>query len=100
MDTVGGRWPLLVLAHLDGGPRRYRELEQVLTGISQRMLTLTLHRLGEDGLISRASFAEMPPRVEYSLTPLGKSLLDAAAGLVRWVSDHHSAIDRARRPGR
>lgn len=90
LDRVGDKWSLLVVANLQHGPRRYSHLQQVLPGISQRMLTLALRQLGEDGLIVRESYGEVPPRVEYSLTPLGESFLDAATSLVEWISAHDS----------
>jgi DNA-binding HxlR family transcriptional regulator len=92
LDRVGDKWSLLVIANLRDGPRRYGYLQQLVPGISQRMLTLTLRQLGEDGLITRTAYAEVPPRVEYCLTPLGESLLDAATSLIQWVSTHHSDI--------
>ncbi|GAA2785284.1 winged helix-turn-helix transcriptional regulator [Crossiella cryophila] len=92
LDRVGDKWSLLVIANLHNGPRRYSYLQQVVDGISQRMLTLTLRQLGEDGLIERTAYAEVPPRVEYALTPLGKSLLGAVTSLIQWVSTHHSDI--------
>ena len=98
LDRVGDTWSLLAIAHLGNGPRRYGDLQNALAGISQRMLTLTLRRLAEDGLITRTSYAEVPPRVEYALTPLGKSLLGAATGLIDWASNHHAEISAARRP--
>lgn len=92
LERVGSKWSLLVVANLNDGPRRYTDLLQVVAGISQRMLTLTLGQLVEDGLITRTAHAEMPPRVEYALAPLGKSLLDTATALVQWASDHHDEI--------
>jgi DNA-binding HxlR family transcriptional regulator len=97
LDRVGDKWTLLVVANLSDGPRRYSGLHRVVPGISQRMLTLTLRQLGEDGLITRTAYAEVPPRVEYDLTPLGRSLLDTATALVRWASTHHGAISEHRR---
>jgi len=97
LDRVGDKWTLLVVANLSDGPRRYSDLHRVVPGISQRMLTLTLRQLGEDGLITRTAYAEVPPRVEYELTPLGRSLLDTATALVRWASTHHGAISEHRR---
>ncbi|MDP9793212.1 DNA-binding HxlR family transcriptional regulator [Catenuloplanes nepalensis] len=99
LGRVGDRWSLLVIARLQDGPRRYGDLHHAVEGISQRMLTLTLRQLAEDGLVTRAAYAEVPPRVEYSLTPLGESLLDAATTLIRWVSDHHADIRAHRRRG-
>ncbi|MBK3567979.1 helix-turn-helix domain-containing protein [Streptomyces sp. MBT62] len=92
LDRVGDKWSLLVIANLHDGPRRYTDLQQAVTGISQRMLTLTLRQLGEDGLIARTAYAEVPPRVEYALTPLGESFLQVATSLVQWASTHHGEI--------
>ncbi|MER6952369.1 winged helix-turn-helix transcriptional regulator [Streptomyces sp. NPDC002623] len=92
LDRVGDKWSLLVIANLHDGPRRYSYLQQTVSGISQRMLTLTLRQLGEDGLVARTAYAEVPPRVEYSLTPLGESFLEVATSLVQWASTHHGAI--------
>ncbi|MFS8199539.1 winged helix-turn-helix transcriptional regulator [Streptomyces sp. CWNU-52B] len=92
LDRVGDKWSLLVIANLQGGPRRYSYLQQSVPGVSQRMLTLTLRKLGEDGLVTRTAYAEVPPRVEYALTPLGESLLGVATPLVQWASTHHAVI--------
>ena len=82
LDVLGGRWKPLALYHLRGGTRRFNELRRRMPGITQRMLTQTLRELERDGVIRREAFAEMPPRVEYTMTPLGESLgpiLDAMA---------------------
>ncbi|MFI5845914.1 winged helix-turn-helix transcriptional regulator [Catenuloplanes sp. NPDC051500] len=92
LDRVGDKWSLLVIALLRDGPRRYTNLQQVVPGISQRMLTLTLRQLTEDGLVTRTAYPEVPPRVEYALTPLGESLLDTATALVNWASTNYGAI--------
>jgi len=92
LDRVGDKWTLLVIANLRDGARRYSHLQQAVPGISQRMLTLTLRQLGEDGLVTRTAYAEVPPRVEYALTPLGESLLETATSFIQWASDHHGAI--------
>jgi DNA-binding HxlR family transcriptional regulator len=96
LGRVGDKWSLLVIAVLENGPLRYRDLHQGVGGISQRMLTLTLHQLHRDGLVSRTSYPEVPPRVEYALTPLGLGLLEIVAALVDWASEHHEEIDRNR----
>ena len=82
LDMLGGRWKPLALYHLRGGTRRFSDLRRRLPGVTQRMLTQTLRELERDGLIRREAFAEMPPRVEYTITPRGESLgpiLDAMA---------------------
>ena len=92
LDRIGDKWTVLVVANLHNGPLRYSNLQQVVPGISQRMLTLTLRQLGEDGLVTRTVYAEVPPRVEYELTALGESFLDTATSLIDWASDNHDAI--------
>ncbi|MEV8377239.1 helix-turn-helix domain-containing protein [Kribbella sp. NPDC056861] len=92
LDRIGDKWSLLVVAHLHDGPRRYSYLHQAVAGISQRMLTLALRQLAEDGLVGRTAYPEVPPRVEYSLTPLGRSFLTVATPLVHWASVHYTEI--------
>lgn len=75
LDRIGDKWSLLVIGTLRDGPMRFGALEAAVEGISQRMLTLTLKHLVEDGLVDRTAYAEVPPRVEYELTELGRTLL-------------------------
>jgi DNA-binding HxlR family transcriptional regulator len=98
LDRVGDKWSLLVIATLEAGPLRYTDLQRDVTGISQRMLTLTLRQLQEDGLLTRTAYAEVPPRVEYALTPLSRGLLDIVQPLIGWAADHCDEIraNRAR----
>ncbi|MEV6335311.1 helix-turn-helix domain-containing protein [Nocardia vinacea] len=98
LDRIGDKWSMLVIAVLDAGPRRYTDLQHDVPGISQRMLTLTLRQLQQDGLVTRTAYAEVPPRVEYALTPLSRSLLEIVTSLIAWASDHHDEIrdNRAR----
>ena len=95
LDRVGDKWSLLLIAVVEAGPLRYTDLQRQVPGISQRMLTLTLRQLHEDGLITRTAYAEVPPRVEYSLTPLGQSAAIPLNHLRNWVEDN---IDHAFRP--
>src|SRR5256885_15253122 len=74
LDRIGNKWTLLIVATLDRGSMRFTDLHQQVTGISQRMLTLTLRNLEADGLVSRTVYAEVPPRVEYALTAIGKKI--------------------------
>lgn len=92
LDRVGDKWTLLIIAVLKSGSVRYTDLQRLIPGISQRMLTLNLRQLREDGLITRTSHREVPPRVEYALTPLGEGLNDIAAQLIGWAADHHDEI--------
>jgi DNA-binding HxlR family transcriptional regulator len=92
------KWSMLVILNLGySGKARFNALKQRTTGISQRMLTVTLRSLEEDGLISRKVFAEIPPRVEYELTALGRSLLDVMTVMGEWATRHESEIQRARK---
>lgn len=99
LDRIGDKWSLLVIGVLATGPLRYTDLNRQVPGISQRMLTLTLRQLQNDGLVARSAHAEVPPRVEYALTPLGSGLLDSVTNLVQWASDHHAAIRQHRTAG-
>lgn len=92
LDRVGDKWSMLVIAVLESGPMRYTDLQRQIPGISQRMLTRTLRQLAEDGLVSRTAYAEVPPRVEYALAPLGGELRDIVRQLIRWAADHHDEI--------
>lgn len=86
----------MVVASLRGGLLRYTDLQRGIPGISQRMLSRTLAQLHHDGLVTRTAYAEVPPRVEYALTPLGASLNDIVASLIDWAAAHHDEIRRHR----
>jgi DNA-binding HxlR family transcriptional regulator len=92
LDRVGDKWSMLIIAVLDNGPLRYTDLQRHIPGISQRMLTHTLRHLAEDGLITRTAYAEVPPRVEYALAPLGRGLHEIVMQLIGWAADHHEKI--------
>ncbi|TDC08848.1 transcriptional regulator [Nonomuraea longispora] len=92
LDRVGDKWSMLIVAALASGPMRYTDLQRQIPGISQRMLTHTLRQLTEDGLTSRTAYAEVPPRVEYALTPLGGGLYEIVKQLIGWAADHHHEI--------
>ncbi|TPQ19445.1 winged helix-turn-helix transcriptional regulator [Streptomyces sporangiiformans] len=96
LDRIGDKWTLMVVASLHGGLMRYKDLQSSIPGISQRMLSRTLSQLHQDGLVTRTAYAEVPPRVEYALTPLGASLNDIVASLIDWAADHHEEIRRHR----
>ncbi|MER5458052.1 helix-turn-helix domain-containing protein [Micromonospora sp. NPDC002389] len=93
---MGDKWTLWTITVLASGPLRFTALHEQVTGISQRMLSQTLRALTRDGLATRTAYPEVPPRVEYALTPLGRSLHEAASGLVQWVRDHQNEILRNR----
>lgn len=92
LDRVGDKWSLLIIGMLAERPMRFSELLRNVDGISQRMLTRTVRHLERDGLVTRKAYAEVPPRVEYALTDLGRTLLEPALALAEWVSSNHLAI--------
>lgn len=96
MDRVGDKWSLLIIGMLRTGRLRFSELQRRIPGISQRMLTLKLRSLERDGLLSRTVHAEVPPRVEYDLTDIGRTLIEPALGLALWAVRHQPAISAAR----
>lgn len=96
LDRIGDKWTVLVISTLAGDPLRYSDLQASIPGISQRMLTVTLKALERDGLLSRTTYPEIPPRVEYELTSLGHSLLDAVTALVGWAATHHEEVAASR----
>lgn len=88
VDLLSHTWNLVVLHGLRAGPRRPGELRQAIGGIRQKVLTQTLHRLQHNGLVRRQRYREAPPRVEYDLTELGRSLLDSFEPLAKWAHEH------------
>ena len=96
LDRLADKWSLLVIELLGTGTRRFTELHREIDEISQRMLTLTLRHLERDGLITRTVHPVVPPRVDYALTDLGRSLLVAIEGLVWWTRAHRDEIAAAR----
>ncbi|MEV8102275.1 helix-turn-helix domain-containing protein [Streptomyces sp. NPDC088135] len=97
LGVIGDKWSILVVGQLRDGTLRFGELHRAVTGISQRMLTLTLRQLERDGLLTRTVYATVPPRVEYTLTELGSTLLDAATALGNWATVHREEIGENRR---
>jgi DNA-binding HxlR family transcriptional regulator len=100
LDRIGDQWSLLVLEALSGGTMRFNELGRAIGDVSNQMLSRTLKRLEQDGFVSRTLFAEVPPRVEYALTDLGRSFLAPMQAMIRWADEHHRAICAARRRAR
>lgn len=96
LDRLSDRWSLLVIHELEGGTLRFTELKNRIGDVSQRMLAQTLRRLEQDGLVSREVFPTVPPRVEYTLTPLGHSLLKPLRSMIEWAVDNHEAVRAAR----
>src|ERR1700754_3453003 len=85
LARIGDKWTVLVVGVLGDGPKRFNEVRRALGSISQRMLTLTLRGLERDGLVTRTVFPTVPPRVDYELTKLGRSLLVPVSGLGSWA---------------
>lgn len=96
LDRLGDAWSFLVVLRLAPAPMRFNALKRAVGGVSQRMLTVTLRSLERDGLVNRKVFPTTPPQVEYSLTPLGFTLVRPMAELTRWASDHHASVRSAR----
>jgi DNA-binding HxlR family transcriptional regulator len=96
LDRICNKWTLLIVATLDQRTLRFSDLHQEVPEISQRMLTLTLRNLEQDGLVERTVHAEVPPRVEYALTPTGRSLLAPALALAGWAREHIPYIEASR----
>lgn len=94
MNLLSGKWKCLMLWHLNDGTTRYNELEKVVAGVSQKMLTQQLKELEKDGLISRTVYPEIPPRVEYSLTKLGKSAFPILQMMHSWAVEELGLSDQ------
>ncbi|HUO57302.1 MAG TPA: helix-turn-helix domain-containing protein [bacterium] len=100
LTKVGDKWTILLVAMLAKSPNRrarFSELRKKVEGISQRMLTTTLRNLERDGFVEREVFPEVPPRVEYTLTPLGVNLLDPLQHLIDWVGENWWKVKISRR---
>lgn len=92
LQRVGDKWAMLIIGSLTQKKMRYSDILLCVPGISQRMLTRTLQTLTQDGVISRTAYGEVPPRVEYELTPLGESMVDSVTALIDWAGTHHDEI--------
>ncbi|RYC47990.1 winged helix-turn-helix transcriptional regulator [Pectobacterium zantedeschiae] len=100
LDRIGDRWSLLILESLAEKTLRFNELSRHIDDISRQMLSRTLKRLEADGFIHRTIYAEVPPRVEYTLTSLGHSFLQPMQLLIQWADKNHAEICRSRRQAR
>ncbi|MET8979362.1 helix-turn-helix domain-containing protein [Streptomyces sp. NPDC004539] len=96
LDRVGDKWSTLIVVRLGKRTHRFNELHREIDGISQRMLTLTLRNLARDGLVSRTVYPSVPPRVDYELTELGRTLLTPITALHEWAVAHRDDIHQAR----
>jgi DNA-binding HxlR family transcriptional regulator len=95
LSRIGDKWTVLVVTTLGEGPRRFNELRREIPSVSQRMLTLTLRNLERDGLVSRTVTPSIPPRVDYALTEMGRSLLMPVNALAQWAIDNVQTIHAA-----
>jgi len=95
LNRIGDKWTALIMGVLEEGPRRFSEIQRRIGGISQKMLTQTLRNLERDGLVTRTVYPEVPPRVEYELTPLGETLTDALATIRHWAESNIDAVVEA-----
>ena len=96
LARIGDKWSVLVVMSLGDGTYRFNELKRRVDGISQRMLTLTLRGLERDGLVERTFFPTIPPKVNYALTDLGRSLRAPVGALGQWAIEHRGTVEQAR----
>ncbi len=96
LDRIADKWTCLVVYSLLDGPLRHGTLKRTIQGVSQKMLTQTLRSMERDGLVERSVIDVMPPHVEYSLTPLGRTLSDPLVAICRWAMDHLAEMQAAR----
>ena len=97
LELIADKWAVLIVYALSRGIMRHNQLHREIEGISQKMLTKTLRRLERDGVIGREVYPVVPPRVEYSLTPLGETLMRILAELCAWAEEHIEEVEAARR---
>lgn len=96
LSRIGDKWSVNVVRFLARGPMRFNEMRREISAISQRMLSLTLRGLERDGLVTRTVTPTIPPRVDYALTPLGKTLIGPICALSDWAIANQDAVDEAR----
>ena len=96
LDLIGDKWTPIVLFILGQGTKRYGEMQRHLPDVSKKMLTQTLRALEEGGLLKRTVYAEVPPKVEYDLTALGRIYLEPVTSLCRWAAKHSKDLDAVR----
>jgi DNA-binding HxlR family transcriptional regulator len=101
MELVGGKWKTIVLWYLRKDKKRFSELRKLIPGITEKMLSMQLRQLEKDGFVSRTVHAEVPPRVEYALTPLGRTLLPLLEEIAKWgrlMGKRFGNIEKVERP--
>ena len=97
LDRIADKWTALIVGSLSTGTKRFSELRTAIDGISEKMLTQTLRSLERDGLVSRTAYPTVPPKVEYHLTDLGRTLREPLAAIRNWAERHINEVDAARR---
>lgn len=97
LELIADKWTVLIVYALANGTRRYSELQKLVEGVTHKMLTQTLRRLETDGILTRTVFPVIPPRVEYTLTPLGETLIAPLSALCAWAEAHYHEVEQARR---
>ena len=95
LDLIADKWTCLIIGLLDGEPKRFSQLQREIGGISQKMLAQTLRSLERDGLVTRTIYPEVPPHVEYELTPLGQTLIEPIAAIRNWAETHIEGVSAA-----
>ncbi|MEP0799654.1 helix-turn-helix transcriptional regulator [Funiculus sociatus GB2-A5] len=96
LDTIANKWSVIVVYSLSFGTKRHSELQRQINGVSQKMLTQTLRNLERDGLVVRKVYPVVPPKVEYSLTPLGETLIEPLGTICKWAETHIDEMQAAR----
>jgi len=95
LDRIADKWTALIIRVLSDGTKRHNELKRLIPGVSQKMLTQTLRSLESDGIVNRKVYPVVPPMVEYSLTPLGRSLIEPLEAICRWAETHLAELEVA-----
>ena len=95
LTMISDKWKVLILRDLLTGTKRFGELKKSLTGVSQKVLTSQLREMEENGLVERKAYPEVPPRVEYSLTPLGQEAAERVEALTDWIEDRLPSLVKA-----
>ena len=96
LDLIGDKWTIMVVGVLSRGPLRFNEIMRAVGGVSHRMLTLTLRGLERNGLVNRTPFATIPPRVDYELTELGRSLIEPLRTMSGWAIENGQTLEQAK----